>query len=130
MPAVDARIVYGVLPADSEILDEPDLLVQNLTTTPSRTKKAYQGGNRATQGLEYVDPLLTFAFDAIVSERTGFADQHPGTLVLELANFAGSRFGFDPADGIMVFEDPSCEQNTSDPEMLKFSVVHYPFVEA
>jgi hypothetical protein len=130
MPAVDPRIVYGTLPADSEILDEPDLLVQSLTTTPAREKKAYKGGNRATQGLEYIDPILSFSFDAIVSERTGLADQHPGTEVTELANFAGSRFGFDPADGIMIFEDPSCEQNTTDPEMVKFTVVHYPFVEA
>ncbi len=128
MPTPDARIVQGNLPADISLVDEPNMLVQSLTITPSREKKEYKGANKAIQGIEYVNPLITFAFEAYISDYTGLCDQHPGTTVASLTNFAAARFGFDPSDGIMVFEDPSTTQNLEDPETITFSVVQYPFV--
>jgi hypothetical protein len=130
MPTPAARIVHGNLPNDVSLLDEPDMLVQSLTITPSREKKEYKGANGAVQGLEYKNPLMSFAFESYISERTGLCDQHPGTTVATLTNFAAARFGFDPTDGIMVFEDPSTTQNLEDPETISFTIVHYPFVEA
>ena len=123
-----AIITHGNIPSDITLLDEPNMLVQSLTITPSRTKKEYRGANRATQGLEYTDPKLSFQFEAYVSSRAGLCTQHPGTEVTSLANFSAAHFGFDPADGILVYEDPSSRQNLEDPEMINFSVLHYPFV--
>lgn len=128
--ALDPRIVQGNLPDLSDFTDEPNMLVQSLTFTASRTKNAYKGANRCTQGIEYTDPIGTFAFEAFVSERAGLCDTHPGTAVAELANFEAARFGFDPADGIMVYEDPSSTCTLDAPETVKFNVVHYPFVTA
>ena len=128
--AMDPRIVHGNLPDLSDFTDEPNMLVQSLTVTPARTKTAYKGANRCVQGLEYTDPICTFAFDAYVSTRAGLSDTHPGTEVSELANFEAARFGFDPADGIMVYEDPSSTCTLDAPETVKFNVVHYPFVTA
>jgi hypothetical protein len=128
--AVAPRISYGNLPADVSLLDEPNMLVQSLVTTPSRTKTSYKGANRCTAGLEFTDPLLTFAFDAFVSTRTGLSEAHPGSQVVELANFDAARFGFDPAEGILVYEDPVSTQNLDNPEAIKFNVVHYPFITA
>lgn len=130
MPTPTALITHGNIPSDITLLDEPDMLVQSLTVTPTRTKKEYRGANRATQGIEFTDPKMSFAFEAYVSERTGLCDQHPGTVVTELLNFAGGRYGFAPADGVMIFEDPSSTQNLQDPETISFTVWHYPFVEA
>lgn len=121
-------ITHGNIPTDITLLDEPNMLVQSLVTTPTRTKKEYRGANRATQGIEYSDPKLQFQFEAYVSTRTGLCDQHPGTEVTSLLNFAAARFGFDPSDGIMVYEDPSSRQNLEDPEMINFTVTHFPFV--
>jgi hypothetical protein len=126
---VDAIIQHGNLPADGTLLDEANLLVQSLTVTAAREKKAYRGPNRATNALQYTDPTLTFAFKAYVSEAAVLATQHPGTQVNELANYAAARRGFDPAEGMMIYEDPSDEFTTEDADMVSFNVVQYPFVE-
>lgn len=104
------------------------MLVQSMTTTPSREKKEYKGALRCVQGVEYVNPLLTFSFEAYISTRAGICNQHPGTAVTSLLNFDAARFGFDPADGVLIFEDPSTTQNLENPETISFKVVHYPFV--
>jgi len=110
-------------------VDEPDLLVQSLNVTPKREKKTYKGAsNRATQGVSFTDPTITFAFDAYVGNSSGFAIKHPGTLVTSLANFAAARHGFNPEEGIMVYEDPTDEYTNDDPDKIKFTITQYPFV--
>lgn len=128
MPTVDAIIEHGAIPSGGGLVDESDLLVQSLTITPRREKKAYKGGNKATQGLQYTDPTISFQFKAIVSDASGLADEHPGTAVASLLNFASERHGFDPADGTMVYEDPSTELDVENADMVNFTVVNYPFV--
>jgi hypothetical protein len=130
MPTPSAIITHGNIPSDITLLDEPNMLVQSLTITPAREKKEYKGANRAVQGLEYSNPTMSFNFEAYISNAAGLCDQHPGTEVASLLNFASARFGFDPADGVMVFEDPSTAQGLEDPERITFTVVHYPFVTA
>ena len=128
MAAPATRIVHGNIPADVALLDEPNMLITALVTTPARTKTVYKGVNRAVCGVEFTDPMLDFAFDGHVSTRAGLSTGHPGTAVTELANFAGARFGFDPSVGTLVYEDPVSTQNVNDPEIIKFKIVHYPFV--
>ena len=129
MPNVTAILQYGNLPATGSLVDEANLLVQGLTVTPTREKKLYKGAsNRATQGISYTDPMISFDFDCFIGTFAGLAIKHPGTIVTELANYAGIRHGFDPAQGIMVYEDPSDEFNNEDPDKVKFKVVQYPFV--
>lgn len=129
MPAVDAIIQHGAIPSTGGMVDEADLLIQSLTTTPRREEKRFKGGNKATQGLQYTDPTLTFAFKAIISDTAGLAVQHPGTTVTSLMNFQSAVHGFDPADGILVYKDPVREQDTENPDMISFTVEHFPFVE-
>lgn len=130
MPDIDALIQYGTLPETGGPVDEPNLLVQSLTISPAREKKAYKGPNKATGALQYTDPIITFAFKAYISAAAGLAIAHPGSLVTELANFAAARHGFDPEQGIMVYEDPSDELDNENPDSVSFNVVGYPFVEA
>jgi hypothetical protein len=131
MPTVEAIIQYGsILPgATATFLDEPSLLVESLAIKPNRDKKAFKGPNRATVALSYTDPTISFAFKAIISEAAGLAIQHPGTLVTDLANFAGTTHGFVSGEGIMVYEDPSTDLSNDNPDMVNFTVVNYPFVE-
>lgn len=130
MPAIDAIIQYGIIPATGGPVDEANILVQSITITPAREKKAFKGPNKATQGLQYTDPTIGFAFKAIISNRAGLAIQHPGTAVTELAAFTGIVHGFDPSQGIMVYEDPTDDLTNEDPDMVNFTVTSYPFVEA
>lgn len=126
---VDAIIQHGGLPASETLLDEANLLVQSLTVTAAREKKAFRGVNRATGAVQFTDPTLTFAVKGYVATAGGFTNQHPGTQVTELANYAAARRGFDPAEGMMIYEDPSDELTVEDADMTSFNVVHYPFVE-
>jgi hypothetical protein len=112
------------------MVDEPDILVQSLTITPAREKKLFKGPNKATQGIQLTDPTISFAFKGIISTAAGLADQHPGTVIAELANFADTIHGFDPGDGIILYEDPSREYGLDDPAMVSFTATQYPFVEA
>jgi len=130
MPDVDAIIQWGSIPDTITLVDEPDVLIQSLTITPAREEKYYKGAaSRADEGVSLTNPSLTFAYKAYVSTEAGFAIQHPGTQVTELANFASAKFGFDPTQGMMIYKDPSRELTIEDPDMVNFSVVHKPFIE-
>ncbi len=126
--AVAALISHGNIPEDITLVDEPNMLVTSLETTPRRTKREYLGANRAVGGVEFTNPILSFAFQGYVSSRTGFCDTHPGTEVTELANYDAARFGFDPSEGTLVYEDPSSTQNLEESETIAFTIVQYPFV--
>lgn len=131
MPAIDAIIQYGENIENSALVDEPFLLVQSLKITPSREKQTWKRANTlAISMIRYTNPMITFAFNAIVSEINGFANQHPGTLVVSLANFAGNVYEFDPDEGIMVFEDPSRDLALENPMETDFNVVQYPFIDS
>ena len=133
MAAVDALIQHGNIPS-STLLDEsnsstPDILVQSLTITAARDEKAYLNASGATFGLEYRNPTITFAFDGYLSNKTlGLANQHPGTAVATLANFAANTYGFVPADGTMIFMDPNRTETNTEMAKTTFSVKQYPFV--
>lgn len=127
--AIEAIIKHGNYPDTDGLVDEPDMLVQSLSIKATREEKMFKGANKATQGVLETDPKLTFEFKAIVSEYLGLCNQNPGTAVTELANFAGSIHGFDPADGIMIYKDPSRDLDLENPDMINFSVLHLPFVE-
>ena len=131
MAAPVARIVHGNLPATVELLDEPDMLVDTYNFSVAREEKQYKGAtSRGVEGLEYTNPIGTHSFSGRVSERTGLCDQHPGTAVASLLNFAAIRCGMDPAIGMLIYKDPSFTENLNDPEAISFTVMHFPFVEA
>ncbi len=129
MPDIAAIIQHGNLPANISIINEPNMIVQDLAITPQREEKRYKGvASRATEGLQYTDPTIVFQFKAIVSALNGLCDQHPGSAVASLDNFATPIHGFDPAQGILVYKDPSRQFNTDDPLMVDFTVEGFPFV--
>jgi hypothetical protein len=125
---MNAIITHGSLPGTATLVDEPSLLVQSLTITPQRTEARFKGPNRATQGLTYTDPVLDFAFNAIITGTGELATGGPGQLLLDIANFAAITHGFDPEDGILVFRDPSDAKDTDNPDTTTFTVTHFPFV--
>jgi hypothetical protein len=118
---------WGELPADV-MLDEADLSIKTLSRKASRTKKTYKNAKGATNGLRYIDPLLTFSFTAVPSAAAGLAIQHPGTGVTSLLNFAAAVHDFDPSEGVLIYEDPEDTFNQEDPQEIKFDVVQYSFV--
>lgn len=126
MPATEI-ITHGTLP-DIELVDEPNVLVNSLSITPTRDKQEIKGGSGEVKALRYTNPTITFAFDGYISTLAGLADEHPGTAVASLLNFQDPVHGFDPADGVMVYEDPTRDLSTEDLAKVKFNIIQYPFV--
>jgi hypothetical protein len=130
MDASDCIIQHGTLPELDCPVDEPNLLVQSLRIVPARTKREFRNASGCIRALRFVDPILTLEFTSQVGAIAGLADQHPGTVVADLANYTGVVHGFDPTDGVMVYEDPVRECPPEGELMTcNFSVVHYPHVE-
>lgn len=129
MPAPEALIEYG-LTTENSLVDEPNLLIQSLTITPSREKKEYKGGEGYVRGVQYRNPTISFQFRGYISTEAGLAIEHPGMEVTELANYESTLHGFDPSVGILIYEDPSRELGLEDATQLSFSVLHYPFITA
>ena len=125
---MNAIISHGVIPSAATILNEPAILVQSLTITPQRTEGRFKGPNRATQGITETDPVMDFAFQALILDPTGLADGPPGTQLVELANFASPIHGFDPTDGVLIFRDPSVSKDTDNPDSISFTATHFPFL--
>ena len=130
MAATDCIIQHGTLPELDCPVDEPNLLVQSVRFVPARTKREFRNAQGCVRALRFVDPQLTIEVNAQVGSIAGLANQHPGTAVESLANFTEPVHGFDPTDGVMVYEDPTRECPPEGELMtIQFSVVQYPFVE-
>jgi len=128
MPAIDCIIQHGTLEDIDCPVDEPNILVNSLTISAAREKKEYKKGEGCIGALRFTNPTLSFAFDGFIQALGGLTDQHPGTAVISLANYQQDTFGFDPDDGVMVYEDPSRECSNEELAQAKFNVVQYPFV--
>ena len=126
MPAVAAIIEHGSIPA-AALSDESSLLVQSVTFAGSREPKEYMNASGAVQGVEERNPKLTISFDAYVTAYDDMVDYNPGQEVTTLANFSTSKMGFDPADGTMIYRDPTITETNSEAAKIAFSVVHLPF---
>lgn len=127
MPAVEAIIDHGTIPSNS-LEDETSLRVQSVTISGIREKREYLNASGATDGLEYRNPKISFAYDTQVTAYTGLPTYNPGQEVTSLANFADSTLGFSPGDGVMVMEEPTITRSNTDTDKMTFTVVQYPFV--
>jgi hypothetical protein len=128
MPAPPARVDYGTFTA-SDAVNEPNLLVQTVTATSSKEEKWWKDitsdadvlGRASNRGLGY-------AIKAYVKTVAGFVTQAIGTTVASLQNFATAHRGFDPASGIMIFDEPVDTFNIGDLRQCDFTVKHKPYV--
>jgi len=127
---------YGAIATgtDGDIVVEIGILVNSLTVSATREKKVFKGTNGSTAGLRFQDPLLTFDFDGYLAAlgaddpEDSIAHAHPGTSVGAIANYTGAIYGFDPADGILVLEDPSRQLSNEELGKATAKIVQYPFV--
>lgn len=136
MAAVEAIIQYGNIPSSALGLKNesnattPELLVQSLTISATREEKEYRNADGNVFALQYRNPTITFAFDGYITTKSGdnLANKSPGETVSALANFTADTFGFVPADGIMVYMDPSRSETNEEIAKTTFTVKQYPFV--
>lgn len=133
MSAAQEVIEYGTTTAFT-LLNEtshanPVVLVRSLSFSAARTKTEYRNRNGTTKRLKYVDPILTLAYETDIAQFSGIANQHPGTQVNSLANYAGSVMGFNHTQGVKILEDPERSyEDESETVTQSFNVVQYPHI--
>src|SRR5687768_7793178 len=112
---VQAIIEHGARP-DYDVTDETGVLVNKLSIKPTREYVERKNSDRMVAYVRAENPKISFEFNGIMvgDTATGFADQHPGTSVSALANFAGPIHGFAPEDGKIIYKDPSRELSDTD----------------
>lgn len=136
MPAFNCNIDHGSIASGGgcDIVDEIGILVNSLTISPTREKRVFKNASGCTAGLRYQDPILTFDFDGYMSavdpgdEANNLHNIHPGTAVASIANYTGAIYGFDPADGTLVLEDPVRQLSNEDLCKAQCKIVQHPFV--
>lgn len=125
---VSPTIKHGVLP-DLDLVDETNLLVQSVELAPNREKREIKGGNAGVKALRFVNPTFRIGFSAIPSAISGLADQHPGTKITGgLANYQSARHGFDPSEGLIIYEDPATSLGVDSEPTVNFSGMQYPLL--
>lgn len=136
MPAFPCNIDHGALPTGEgvDIIDEIGILVSSLTISPTREKRVFKNAAGCTFGLRYQDPVLTFDFDGYMAPvdpgdaSSDLSSLHPGTSIASIANYTGAIYDFDPADGVLVLEDPVRQLSNEDLGKAQAKVVQHPFV--
>src|SRR5687768_11737106 len=91
-----------------------------------------KNSNRMVAYVRAENPRISFEFSGIIvgESATGFADQHPGTAVTALANFASSIHGFAPTDGKIIYKDPTRELSDTDEPQVSFTAEMFPGIAA
>ena len=128
MPATDCILEHGTFPTSACPVDEPNILVQSLSISGTREKKEFKNAAGCITALRYVNPTLTLEYDAYISTEAGLADQHPGTAITSLNNYAATMHGYAPGDGVIVYEEFTRECTVDDLMKIKFTAVQYPHV--
>jgi hypothetical protein len=128
MAAPSAIHVHGSADSLNDLQDEENLDVEEFKAKTSRETRDRKNRYGNLRRREYFNPMVSISLTAFVITASGLADQHPGTRVTALVNFAASRRGMDPAVGTMMLDDT--EETLSLEEDLKTSmnITHAPFV--
>ena len=128
MAAPTSLISHGSADSVNDLLDEDNLDVIDFKRKFTREKREKKNRFGAVRRVEMFNPMVAISLTAMLVTQAGLADQHPGTRVTALANYATTRCGMDPSVGTMVLDD--AEDTLSLEEDLKYAIniTHYPFV--
>jgi hypothetical protein len=128
MSAPAARIDKGTF-TRSNGANETGLHVESITFTSTREEVFYPSIVNGCDVIgDYANPSGEWKIDGIVKAVSDFATQHVGSAVTSLANFAAETAGCDPAQGVMIFKDPSHSWTPKKPRTLSFGVLWKPFI--
>jgi hypothetical protein len=116
---------------DSPAEQEANLLVESVDFESTREKKFWKSiETDADVWRRDSNPKCKWSIKGWVSAVSGFVTQHVGTTVATLANFASTFAGFDPAVGLLTFNDAKHSFAIGDQRKMDFVVEHDPFVLA
>lgn len=113
---------------DSPAAAETNLLLESVDFESTREKQFWKSIiTHADVWRRDSNPKAKWSIKGWVSTVSGFVTQHVGT-VCTLANFASTFAGFDPAVGVVTFNDAKHSYSIGDLRKLDFTAEHDPFV--
>jgi len=120
--------IHGSADSLNDINDESNLDVQDFKFKSSREERQRKNRHGSIRRVEHFNPTASISFTAYIVTASGLADQHPGTRVVSLVNYAAERRGFDPAVGTMVLMDVEDSFSLEEDVKASYNIMHYPFV--
>lgn len=129
MAAPSAVNIHGTTDTYNDIVDESTLDIEDFKFKVSREKRERKNRHGNVRRIEAFNPMVAISFTAmLIGAPSGLADQHPGTRVTALVNYAVEQRGFDPAVGTMILDDAEDSLSQEDDRKTSVNVTHYPFV--
>ena len=128
MAAPSTVNIHGSADTLNDIQDESNLDVQDFKLKFAREERQRKNRHGNVRRVEHFNPTTSISFTAFIVSAAGFGDQHPGTRVVSLVNFAAERRGMDPAVGTMVLMDTEDALTIDEDLKASYNITHYPFV--
>lgn len=128
MAAPSTVNIHGSADSLNDINDESNLDVQDFKFKAAREERQRKNRHGNVRRVEHFNPTVSISFTAFIVTASGFGDQHPGTRVVSLVNYAAERRGFDPAVGTMVLMDVEDAFSLEEDIKASYNIMHYPFV--
>ena len=128
MAAPSTVNIHGSADTLNDINDESNLDVQDFKLKYSRETRDRKNRHGNLRRREYFNPMVTISFTAFIVTASGFGDQHPGTRVVSLVNYATEKRGFDPAVGTMMIDDVEDAFSLEEDIKATYNITHAPFV--
>lgn len=128
MAAPSTVNIHGSADTLNDINDESNLDVQDFKLKYSRETRDRKNRHGNLRRREYFNPMVAISFTAFIVTASGFGDQHPGTRVVSLVNYATEKRGFDPAVGTMMIDDVEDAFSLEEDIKATYNITHAPFV--
>ena len=128
MAAPSTVNIHGSADTLNDIQDESNLHVTDFKFKASRETRDRKNRYGNLRRREYFNAMVSISFTAFIVTATGLGDQHPGTRVVSLANYATERRGFDPAVGTMMLDDVEDSWGLDEDVKASYNITHAPFV--
>lgn len=128
MAAPSTVNIHGSADSLNDINDESNLDVQDFKMKYSRESRDRKNRHGNLRRREYFNPMVAISFTAFIVTASGFGDQHPGTRVVSLVNYATEKRGFDPAVGTMMIDDVEDAFSLEEDIKASYNITHAPFV--
>jgi hypothetical protein len=128
MPAPSAVNIHGAADTLNDIQDEDNLDVQEYKAKYAREKRERKNRFGNLRRVEFFNPIVSISLTAFVITASGLADQHPGTRVVSLVNYATTKRGMDPAVGTMMIDDAEDTHSLEEDLKTSMNITHAPFV--
>lgn len=128
MAAPSTVNIHGSADSLNDINDESNLDVQDFKLKYSRETRDRKNRHGNLRRREYFNPMVAISFTAFIVTASGFGDQHPGTRVVSLVNYAAEKRGFDPAVGTMMIDDVEDSWGLDEDVKASYNITHAPFV--